>query len=334
VKTAKNSRRAKRTTTRPQSKSTDWTWVAPKSLKVNPDFKRLIPLQSREEYLALSESIKAEGCRDPLLVWKGHNVVLDGHTRRELCSEHGKQVKVREVELADKKAATEFILQIQRQRRNLTREAMSYFRGTEYNAIKQSHGGSRRGRTPSGQTDPMKKTAETLAERYGVSEKTIRRDGMFAQIIDKIADECGDPEAKRKLLGADVKLTHGLARFLSKQEPEERKAAIKQLIELGELPRVKKRKRSGAHQTKQVAQALVSRLKSKGDEHALAVLEQMARLLGREVSGKPAKGDKAAGAEKPVGGSGEADQRGQGKGENAAGTDASGDTTASSAQPS
>jgi len=35
-------------------------------------------------------------------------------------------VKVREVELPDEKAAVAFILQIQRQRRNLTREAMSY----------------------------------------------------------------------------------------------------------------------------------------------------------------------------------------------------------------
>src|SRR5580704_12181750 len=94
----------------------DWIWADPKSLKVNPEFQRLIPLQSREEYRALNESIQAEGCRDPLTVWKGHNVVLDGHTRRDLCIEHKKQVKVREIEFPDEKAATQFILQIQRQR--------------------------------------------------------------------------------------------------------------------------------------------------------------------------------------------------------------------------
>ena len=47
-----------------------------------------------------------------------------------------------------------------------------------------------------------------------------------------------------------------------------------------------KKERPTAQQPKQVAQALVARLKVKGDEHALAVLEQMARLLGREVSEK------------------------------------------------
>src|SRR3954471_4229138 len=63
----------------------DWHWADAKSVKVNPAFQSLIPLQSKGEYLALDQSIQVEGCRDPLIVWKGHNVVLDGHTRRELC---------------------------------------------------------------------------------------------------------------------------------------------------------------------------------------------------------------------------------------------------------
>src|SRR5437588_167259 len=73
----------------------DWTWADPKSLKVKPEFQRLIPVQAKGELLAIDESIKQEGCRDPLLVWKGRNIVLDGHTRRELCMKHKKQVKVR-----------------------------------------------------------------------------------------------------------------------------------------------------------------------------------------------------------------------------------------------
>src|SRR5213078_3381920 len=109
-----------------------------------------------------------------------------GHTRRDLCIEHGKQVKVREVDLPDEKAATQFILRLQRQRRNLTREAMSYFRGTEYNALKQLRGGNKRRRRPNGQNDRMVSTAETLAAQYGVAEKTIRRDGIFAHTIDKL----------------------------------------------------------------------------------------------------------------------------------------------------
>jgi hypothetical protein len=260
----------------------DWHWTDPKTLKVKPAFQSLIPMQAKGEHLALEESIQAEGCRDPLLVWKGHNVVLDGHTRRELCIKFKKQVKVREVELADEKAAVEYILAIQRQRRNLTREAMSYFRGVEYNAVKKEHGGDRRGRKASGQSDHMKKTGEVLAQKYGVSEKTVRRDGAFAKVIDTIVEEYGDQEVKRKLLGADVRMTQGTARMLLKMPAKERKAAVDQLVEKGELPRPKKGTAS-ARKPKEVAQGLVSRLQKKGEAHAKSVLQQMAKLLGMEV---------------------------------------------------
>ena len=267
----------------------DWKWADPNGLTVHPDFRRLIPLQSRGEFKALERSIQAEGCRDPLLVWKGRNVLLDGHTRRDLCIHHKKKVKVREVELPDERAAVEYILELQRQRRNLTREAMSYFRGAEYNAVKQSHGGRRRGRPPKGQSvpPPTATTARRLAEKYAVSEKTMKRDARFALAVDRIVDDYGDPEVRRKLLGADVKLTRVEARALLKIPAGERKAAVDQLIEDGELPREKKE--AVARRPKEIAESLIARLKAKGEGHARSVVQQMARLLGLEVAEKPAE---------------------------------------------
>jgi hypothetical protein len=266
----------------------DWHWTDPKTLKINPAFQSLIPLQSRGEYKALEQSIQAEGCRDPLTIWQGRNIVLDGHTRRDLCIGHKQQVKVREIALPDEHAAVQYILQIQRQRRNLTREAMSYFRGVEYNAVKQQHGGNRRGRKSRGQSDLLKSTARQLAEKYGVSEKTIKRDGVFAKVIDKIVADYDDPEIKRKLLGADVKMTHGTARVLLRLPSEERKAAVDQLIAQGELPRAKNAGSTTAPRPKAVAQSIVDRLSKRGEGHARSVLQQMARLLGMEVSEKSA----------------------------------------------
>ena len=261
---------------------TDFRWADPKTLKVNPAFQSLIPLQSKGEYMALEESIKAEGCRDPLHVWNGHNIILDGHTRRELCVKHKKQVKVREVELPDEKAAIEYILQIQRQRRNLTREATSYYRGAEYNAVKQRRGGKRPGRKAKGQNDPLPSTAAQVAAKHGVSEKTVKRDATFAQVIDKIVEGYGDLEIKRQLLGADVKLTQGAARALLRMPARERKAAVDQLVEKGELPRARKGAGPG-RRPKEIAQSMVAQLQKKGETHARSVLQQMARMLGMEL---------------------------------------------------
>jgi hypothetical protein len=206
-----------------------------------------------------------------------------------VCREHKKQVKVRDVELPDETAAREYILKIQRQRRNLTREAMSYFRGVEYNATKKPRGGKR---PPKGQSDPSPTTpsspapspttAAQIGEQYGVSEKTVKRDGIFAQVVDKIVADYGAPEIKRKLLGADVRLTQGTARKLYRMSKQDLKAAVDQLVQQGELPRAKKGSVS-ARKPKEIAQSLVTRLKTKGEEHARSVLLQMAKLLGMEV---------------------------------------------------
>jgi hypothetical protein len=61
-------------------------------------------------------------------------------------------------------------------RRNLTPDQMSYIRGRLYNRTKKA-GGGRTGRDLSGGQSDHPKTAETLAAKHGVSEKTIRRDG-------------------------------------------------------------------------------------------------------------------------------------------------------------
>jgi hypothetical protein len=68
------------------------------------------------------------------------------------------------------------------------------------------------------------------------------RYGLFSQVIDKIVEEYGDAEVKRKLLGADVRLTQGTARVLLKMPARERKKAVDELVEKGELQRAKKGK--------------------------------------------------------------------------------------------
>ena len=54
-----------------------------------------------------------------------------------------------------------------------------------------------------GKNYPQLRTSEKLAKEYGVSEKTIRNDAVFAQSIDKIVEEVGE-DAKQKILKGDL----------------------------------------------------------------------------------------------------------------------------------
>ena len=56
-------------------------------LKIDPEFERLIPDPDAEEQRWLEESIKKEGCTDPLITWNG--TVIDGHNRFKICTRLG-----------------------------------------------------------------------------------------------------------------------------------------------------------------------------------------------------------------------------------------------------
>jgi hypothetical protein len=122
------------------------------SIAIDPEFKVLIPPLSREEKAQLEANLREQGCRDALVVWKGHNLLIDGHNRYEICLQHGIEFQTREIDLPSREAVRDWIIDNQLGRRNLTPEMVSYLRGKQYNAMKHSHGGNRRAKA---QNEPL-----------------------------------------------------------------------------------------------------------------------------------------------------------------------------------
>lgn len=147
---------------------------------IDVEFRSIIPPLAPEEFKALEESIIAEGCRDAIVVWKEKGVILDGHNRYDICVKHSIPYRTFEKPLADRDEAILWIIDNQLGRRNLNPEQMSLLRGQKYNKIKA------REQSPSGQFVRKAETAETLASKHGVDERTIRRDGQFAQAVDTL----------------------------------------------------------------------------------------------------------------------------------------------------
>lgn len=90
---------------------------SPKSLRIDPEFRSLIPPLTDDEFTQLEANIIAEGCREPLIVWNG--VVVDGHNRYDICVRHGIPFEVREKHFADRTAAMLWMIDNQKGRRNL-----------------------------------------------------------------------------------------------------------------------------------------------------------------------------------------------------------------------
>src|SRR5438105_2413005 len=98
-------------------------------IKIDREFEHLIPPLSGSELADLHRSLDQDGCRDALVVWKGHNTLVDGHNRLKWCREKKSPFPVIELEFADREAAKLFIIHEQLGRRNLSPGAESYLRG-------------------------------------------------------------------------------------------------------------------------------------------------------------------------------------------------------------
>lgn len=76
-------------------------------LKVDSDFKQLIPPLSKDELQQLEKNILRDGCREPLCVW--NNTILDGHNRYAICTHKQIPFTIRHIFLKNREEAIAWI---------------------------------------------------------------------------------------------------------------------------------------------------------------------------------------------------------------------------------
>lgn len=193
-------------------------------IRIDEEFKGLLAPLSSEQYDGLEADILAKGCLDAIKLWNG--TIIDGHNRYSICTKHDLSFRTEELAFDARDDVIEWIIRHQLNRRNQTPEQISYFRGKLYEQRKKQ--GERTDLT-CGNYYHKSKTAETIAEEYGVTEKTIRNDADFAKAIDTIGAEAGQ-DIKQQILAGDLPITKKDAVTLAKMKPEERKERVQQVI--------------------------------------------------------------------------------------------------------
>lgn len=177
---------------------------------IDPELHALCPPLNDEEYQQLEANLRADGCRDALVVWQETGILLDGHNRHDICQAHDLLFLVEPISLDDREAAINWIINNQLGRRNVTEEQKSYLRGKRYNREKSKRGAPRQNQNAAKQIDEnqlfeSRQTAARLAEEYHISEDTIKRDGHFASAIDtlesQVRDDIRETVLKRKERG-------------------------------------------------------------------------------------------------------------------------------------
>lgn len=151
-------------------------------IKIDPEFRDVIPPLSAEEYAGLEANILADGCMNALVLWG--EILVDGHNRYRICTEHNIPFKTVQKDFDSREDVIIWICKNQSGRRNLTPEQLSYLRGKRYEMEKRQRGRPEKMH----QNDVfIGTTSEALSKDYGVGKATIERDGRFSKAVDTLS---------------------------------------------------------------------------------------------------------------------------------------------------
>lgn len=196
-------------------------------MKINPNFKSLIPPLSREEFTQLEENILKEGIRDDLLTWQGW--LIDGHNRFEIASKHGLEYNVQEKEFESEEEVKEWMILNQFGRRNLSNyqrsilalELEQVFREKARANLKSS--GEMFGKGLQISVNPIEQTntQKELAKVASVSHDTIAK--------VKVLEQKATPEVKAQLATGEVSINAAYKDIRKEEKKIERLERIEEV---------------------------------------------------------------------------------------------------------
>ena len=206
------------------------------------EFRDLIRPLLKDEYRHLEAALLADGCREPITVWKG--IIVDGHNRYEICRRLGIPFEVRERHFDNREEAIIWICANQLGRRNISDETRRYLIGKRYEAEKVIAGrrnysgwNQYRKREQSGdlpyeviEPDAQQeriRTSQRIGEEYHLAHGTVEKYGAYSKAVDQIAKK--DPSMLPRILSGRYKISHENVLALSRMSQQEVKRFGRQM---------------------------------------------------------------------------------------------------------
>lgn len=195
-------------------------------MRIDNEFKNLIPALTDEEYEGLEQSILSEGCRDALVLWG--DILIDGHNRYEICTKHGIKFKTVQKEFGSRDDVIQWIILNQFGRRNLPKYERAKLalrlkpviaekaKENQLSTLKQN-------KTVSQKSVERIDTQKELAKAAGVSHDTIAK-------VEKI-EKTASPEVKAKLQSGDMSINQAYKAIKIEEKKEQIKKAERSIAE-------------------------------------------------------------------------------------------------------
>ena len=188
------------------------------SLRLNPEYEKLLPKMSEEEFAELKASIQAEGQHYAIIVNEDLEV-LDGHHRYRACVKLGIEPDFEVRKFDDKLIEKKFVIEANLRRRHLNNFqlvelAVPLLEIEKALAKKRQSKGCKNGQETStglesddSEPEFKGKATEIVAKKAGVSTRTFERG-------KKILEEASEDD-KQKLREGKASITHVYSEIVS-----------------------------------------------------------------------------------------------------------------------
>lgn len=195
-------------------------------VRIDAEFRALIPPLSEEERSQLEANIRQDGCRDPIVVWNG--LLLDGHNRFDICQANGWRFRTVDQPCASRDDAKIWIIRNQFGRRNL----QPYQFAELAHVLEPLLAATAKARQAHGKTAPGKTLPPTLAEALPVDTRAeaARAARMSHGTYDKtkVIAEKAPEEVKEQLRKGEISINRAYQDIRGQERRTERVERIQE----------------------------------------------------------------------------------------------------------
>ncbi len=150
-------------------------------LIIDSELQNFFPKLTENELILLEQNIEQGTIEPRLLVWKGQNIIIDGHNTYEICKRISHEFDIKEIEIESKEQAYLLMIQVQFGRRNLTSSQESYYRGLVVEKILNS------------QNIDRALSLEEFAEDRKVTPRTLYNDRKYSNAVNSFSEALAIP---------------------------------------------------------------------------------------------------------------------------------------------
>lgn len=184
-------------------------------IKIDSEFKKLIPPLSADEYRQLEENILSEGIREKIIVWQ--SVIIDGHNRFEIAEKHGLEFEVSERNFENREDVKIWIIKNQFGRRNISAYDRSRL-ALELEPLIAEKAKVNQG-TRTDIPTMLSKSIEPVDTRKEISSIAGVSEGTLSKV--KIIEQKADLETKEKLSSGEVSINQAYKDIKQAEKKEE-----------------------------------------------------------------------------------------------------------------